>query len=113
MVGVLVRQVLDGLRRFELDERSLPSPMTMVQYVYNAMAKARYEVLEDGSYYADTFLCPGVWAVGRTLEECRDALRDALIEWLVEMYEGEGGGMKLEDMGDLAWMNPLWRRPVA
>ena len=55
-------------------------PLMMAEYIYNALAKARYQVLEDGSYYGDIFLCPGVWATGDTVEECRDALADVLAD---------------------------------
>jgi predicted RNase H-like HicB family nuclease len=82
-------------------------PLAMAEYVYNAMAKARYQVLEDGTYYADIFLCPGVWAIGETVDECREALRDALSEWLIAAYEGDD---QMFGMGDVAWMNPPWYR---
>ncbi len=74
----------------------------MGQYVYSAMAKARYQVLEDGSYYGDVFLCPGVWATGETVEECRDALQEVLVEWLVSAYEDREPMM---DESELAWLS--------
>jgi predicted RNase H-like HicB family nuclease len=74
----------------------------MAEYVFNAMAKARYQVLEDGTYYADIFLCPGVWATGDTVEECRDALKEVLAEWLVSAYEGREG---MADSSELAWLS--------
>lgn len=81
--------------------KSLP----MAEYVYNAMTKARYVPLEDGSYYADIFLCPGVWATGETVEECRDVLKEVLLDWLLAAYEDEE---PLPKMTELAWLNPLW-----
>lgn len=77
------------------------------EYVFNALTKARYQVLEDGTYYADIFLCPGVWAVGETVEECREALREALSDWLEAALEGREPAL---DVGDLAWLNPRWHR---
>lgn len=79
--------------------------MIMAEYVYNAMSKARYQVLEDGSYYADVFLCPGVWATGDSVEECRDALRDVLFEWVLAAYEGREPVSKT---AELAWLASLW-----
>ncbi len=76
--------------------------MAMAEYVYNAMAKARYQVLEDGSYYGDIFLCPGVWATGDTVEDCRDALRDVLAEWLESAYEDRE---PMVDTAELAWLS--------
>ena len=77
----------------------------MSEYVFTAMSRARYIPLEDGSYYADVFLCPGVWAIGETVEECRDVLMETLFEWLFAAYEGEE---PLPEMTELAWLNPLW-----
>jgi predicted RNase H-like HicB family nuclease len=74
----------------------------MTEYVCNAMSKARYQVLEDGTYYADVFLCPGVWATGDTVEECRDALEDVLTEWLVTAYEGRE---PMASVTELAWLS--------
>lgn len=82
------------------------SEMYVTEYLLNAMAKARYVVLEDGSYYADVFLCPGVWATGETMEECRQVLQEELWDWLITAYEGEE---PLPEMTELAWLNPLWR----
>ncbi len=77
----------------------------MTDYVYNAMVKARYVTLKDGSYYADVFLCPGVWATGETIEECRDVLEQALIDWLLSAYEDKE---PLSEITDATWINPFW-----
>jgi len=77
-------------------------PLVMAEYVFNAMAKARYQILEDGSYYADIFLCPGVWATGDTVEDCRDALKEVLVEWLVSAYEDRE---PVADTAELAWLS--------
>jgi predicted RNase H-like HicB family nuclease len=78
------------------------APMALTEYVSNAMAKARYQVLEDGSYYGDIFLCPGVWATGDSVEDCRDALEEVLAEWLVSAYEDREPVM---DETELAWLS--------
>lgn len=75
------------------------------EYLFTAMAKARYQVLEDETWYADVFLCPGVWAIGDTPEECRDALQRALVDWLVSAYQGRD---PLPEVTELAWLNPRW-----
>lgn len=81
--------------------------LAMDEYLYSAMAKARYQILEDGTYYADIFLCPGVWAIGETIEECRETLKEALSDWLLAAYEGRES---LLTMTELAWLNPRWYR---
>lgn len=78
------------------------TPVAITEYVCSAMAKARYQVLEDGSYYGDIFLCPGVWATGDTVEDCRDALQEVLAEWLVSAYEDREPMM---DQTELAWLS--------
>ncbi|MCS6963742.1 type II toxin-antitoxin system HicB family antitoxin [Thermoflexus sp.] len=47
-----------------------------------AMEKARYRQLEDGTYYGEIEVYPEVYAVGQTLEECRQELEEVLVEWL-------------------------------
>lgn len=49
------------------------------EYVKAAMKEARYEVLEDGSFYGEIEGLKGVWANAGTLEETREELE----EWRV------------------------------
>lgn len=46
------------------------------------MEKAKYKILDDGTYYGEIEECPGVWANGKTLEECWQVLQEVLEEWL-------------------------------
>ena len=55
------------------------------------MYEARYKMLENGTFFGEIPSCPGVWANEKTLELCRDVLREVLEEWLI---------LKLRD-GDL------------
>jgi predicted RNase H-like HicB family nuclease len=55
----------------------------LTKYIQKALDRARYELLEDGRYYGEIKLCPGVWAQGNTLEGCRAELQEVLEEWLV------------------------------
>jgi predicted RNase H-like HicB family nuclease len=52
------------------------------EYTRAAMKQARYEVLEDGSFYAELEGLKGVWANADTLEETREELKEVLEEWL-------------------------------
>ncbi|MDD5497758.1 MAG: type II toxin-antitoxin system HicB family antitoxin [Atribacterota bacterium] len=45
--------------------------------------EAKYKQLEDGSFFGEIPSCPGVWANEKTLEKCRDTLREVLEEWIV------------------------------
>ncbi len=81
--------------------------LQLVEYVYNAMSKAHYRVLEDGTYYAEVSLCPGVWATGETVEECRESLKQVLVEWVFDAHEERGSWVELVD---LAMLNPSFSR---
>jgi predicted RNase H-like HicB family nuclease len=54
-------------------------------YIDTAMRHASYELIDqpDAPYYGEISLCAGVNAIGRTLEECRSNLEDALDGWIM------------------------------
>ena len=54
----------------------------LTEYIQAAMSKARYEILDDGTYYGEIPPCRGVWATAKTLEACRRELQEVLEEWL-------------------------------
>ena len=55
----------------------------LTQYIQAAMGFAHYELLDDGTFYGEIPPCPGVYATGRTLEECRIELQEILEGWIV------------------------------
>ena len=56
----------------------------IVQYIEAALAKARYEIIRDGEpYYGEVPDLRGVWATGKTLEECRKNLSDVIEGWII------------------------------
>jgi len=56
----------------------------LLEYIQRAMEHARYEIIEDEEpYYGEIPELPGVWATGRTLEECRRHLKSALEDWIL------------------------------
>ena len=58
--------------------------MVISKYIEEAMKYARYEIIEDEEpYYGEIPPLQGVWATGRTLEECRANLKEVLEGWLV------------------------------
>ncbi len=55
----------------------------LTQYIAGAMAKAKYEILqEDNSYYGEIPGFEGVYANAKNLESCKDELEEVLEEWL-------------------------------
>lgn len=55
----------------------------LTNYIALAMKKAKYELLEDRSFYGEITECPGVWGNAATLELCREDLQDALEGWII------------------------------
>jgi predicted RNase H-like HicB family nuclease len=54
------------------------------EYLAAALGEARYEILpQDGSYYGEIPSFDGVYANARTLESCREELREVLEEWIL------------------------------
>ena len=56
----------------------------ITQYIEAALSRARYEIIEDEEpYYGEVPELEGVWATGKTLEECRRNLAEVIDGWLV------------------------------
>jgi predicted RNase H-like HicB family nuclease len=56
----------------------------ITEYIQAALTKARYELIEDEEpYYGEVPELAGVWATGKTLEECRRNLAEVIDGWLV------------------------------
>jgi predicted RNase H-like HicB family nuclease len=53
------------------------------EYIQKALGNAHYKVLEDGTWFSEILNFQGVWANGKTVEECRHELMEVLEEWLV------------------------------
>jgi predicted RNase H-like HicB family nuclease len=59
------------------------------EYVDQALRRAHYDKLEDGTFCAEVPELRGVIATGKTLEECRDQLAEVVEEWvLVRVAQG-------------------------
>ena len=55
----------------------------LIDYIYYKLSQAKYKILEDGSYFAEIPDLQGVWGSGKSLEACREDLREVLEEWLI------------------------------
>jgi predicted RNase H-like HicB family nuclease len=55
----------------------------LTEYMEHATRKAHYELLENGRFFATIPKCKGLWAEGKTVEECREELRGTLEHWLL------------------------------
>jgi predicted RNase H-like HicB family nuclease len=53
------------------------------EYIDAALSKATYEIINDpDSFYVETPELGGVWASGKTLEECRENLKGVIEGWI-------------------------------
>ena len=53
------------------------------QYVDEALRSARYDKLEDGTFYGEVPRLRGVLATAETLEGCRSRLAEVVEEWVL------------------------------
>ena len=53
------------------------------EYIQVAISKAVYEVIDDEEpYYGEVPELKGVWATGKTPEECHENLKKAIEDWI-------------------------------
>ena len=56
----------------------------ITDYIEAALARATYEIIEDEEpYYGEIPGLRGVWASGKTLEECRQDLKEVIEGWII------------------------------
>jgi predicted RNase H-like HicB family nuclease len=55
----------------------------LTRYIQEAMKRARYKTLPDGTCFGSIQGLAGVWANEQTPKECRTVLQEVLEEWLV------------------------------
>ena len=54
------------------------------EYIDAALGRAHYELIQDEEpYYGEVLELPGVWASGKTLEECRGNLAETIEGWVL------------------------------
>jgi predicted RNase H-like HicB family nuclease len=55
----------------------------LLAYLQAALERAHYELIDDAEpFYAEVPGLQGVWATGRSLEECRRNLQAAIEDWV-------------------------------
>ncbi len=55
----------------------------LTEYIQNAMRLAHYELMENGRFFGTISSCKGLYAEGKTLEQCREELQSTLEDWLL------------------------------
>ena len=70
----------------------------ITEYIEAAMSKAKYEIINDEEpYYGEVPELEGVWATGKTLEECRKNLAEVIDGWIVVRLKK---GLSIPPIGD-------------
>ena len=56
----------------------------LIEYIEEAMKKAKYDIIKDKEpYYGEIPQLSGVWATGKTLEKCRENLKETVEDWII------------------------------
>lgn len=63
--------------------KMMPPNEPLTEYLNAALTRAGYEILPDGTHYAEISGFRGVYANAARREDCRAELRDVLEGWLI------------------------------
>jgi len=56
----------------------------LIEYIETALKKAHYEIIDnDEPFYGEIPGFKGLWATGKTLEQCRENLMETLEGWIL------------------------------
>ena len=62
----------------------------LTTFIKSKLGRANYRILKDRSYFGEIPGLRGVWASAKTLEACRQDLREVLEDWiLLKVKSGE------------------------
>ena len=78
----------------------------LTAYISAAMARARYRIIDDETYFGEIPGLRGVWANAKTLEVCRSELQEVLEDWLV-VYEGSTANLEEAPASKGTWVAKL------
>lgn len=72
----------------------------LLQYIQTALECAHYEIIKDEEpFYGEVPPLVGVWATGKTLEECRRKLAEAIEDWVLFSI---AKGLPIPALGEVA-----------
>jgi predicted RNase H-like HicB family nuclease len=79
--------------------------MMIREYIDMALQKAHYEMIEDEEpFYGEVPELPGVWATGKSLEECRKNLVEVIDGWVLIRL---ARGLPIPEIGGVQAKAPL------
>lgn len=71
----------------------------LIEYIDEALKRAKYEIIDnDESYYGEIKELKGIWATAKTLEECREKLKDVVEGWILISVKQ---GLKIPKLGSV------------
>lgn len=77
----------------------------ITEYIEEALKRAHYEIIDDEEpFYGEIKELKGVWATAKTLEECRQNLKDVIEGWILISIKK---GATIPKLGD------IWIKEVA
>ena len=80
----------------------------LIKYIQAALEHSKYEIIDDEEpYFGEVPELQGVWASGKTLEECRNNLEEVIDEWIIiRLRRGLPippiGNFNIENTGEMA-----------
>lgn len=88
-----------------VEETFRPLPDQLINaYVRAAIRRALTEPMEDGRWFAQIPLLPGVWAEGTTEEEALSELQSVALEWTLLKIEDRDRDFPVLESFDLNWL---------
>ena len=73
----------------------------LIEYIEEALKRARYEIIDDEEpYYGEVAELQGVWATGKSLEECRNSLKEVIKGWIIVSIKK---GLPIPKLGDRSY----------
>lgn len=71
----------------------------ILEYINAALERAKYEIIDDDEpYYGEVPGLKGVWASGKTLEECRRNLSETIEGWIILRLKK---GLRIPPIGNI------------
>lgn len=56
----------------------------LTEYIDESLRRANYEIIDDDEpFYGEVKELKGVWATGKSLEQCRDNLKEVVEGWIL------------------------------
>ena len=56
----------------------------LTEYIEESLRRAKYEIIDDDEpYYGEIKELKGIWVTAKTLDECRNKLKEVVESWIL------------------------------